>query len=223
MRLNVQMVRSDLERFRAGLNKFERTQLPFATALAINTTARAAVDSMTRELPEIFRKKGAITPFTRRAIGWSPAKAKNLRAAVFVKRKQAEYLKIEETGGSVARAPGAPILTPVHARLNVYGNLPQGVIRRAVEAAPLYFLGSVRGVYGLWERLDRTGVSGGSTGPRGGIYTHRGALRLIAAFRGRASYRPKFGFQEHMAASVRANFLPALRAGMARALETAFR
>ena len=132
MRLNVQMVQSDLERFRAGRGKFERTQLPFATALTSNTTARAAADSMTGELP-------------------------------------------------------------------------------------------VRGVYGLWERLDRPGVSGGSTGPRGGILTHRGGLRLIAAFRDRASYRPKLGFQKHTAASVRANFLPALRAGMARALETAFR
>lgn len=223
MIVNVQTVRSDLARFSAGLDKFQRSQLPFATALAINAVARGAAASMTRELPEIFHKKGQITPFTQRAIGWSPATTRNLRAAVFVKRKQAQYLEIEETGGGVTRRPGAPILTPVNARLNVYGNIPPGTIRRAAEAAPLYFIGTVRGVYGLWERLDRPGKPAGSIGPRGGIFTHRGGLRLIAAFRDRALYRRRFGFRKHIAASVHANFLPALRAGMERALATAFR
>ncbi len=60
----------------------------------------------------------------------------------------------------------------------------------------------------------------GSDGPGGGV--PRG-VKLLVAFRSRARYRPRFGFQDHIAASTHVNFLPALSAGMARAMATAIR
>lgn len=206
-------VQSDLWRFRETLNELERKQLPFAEVLAVNRTARLAQQSLTRALPAIFAKKGAPTPFTRRSVGMTGARKSNPAASVFIKRVQAGYLGIEETGGDVGRAPGKPILTPVDAALNPYGNIPKGMLQRWKSDPRRYFIGEVRGVYGAWERT-------GGVGPRGG--TPRG-LKLLVAFRGRAHYRPRFGFQDHIAASVRTNLLPALSAGMARAMATAIR
>lgn len=207
-------IRSDLARFGRTLDDLQRTQLPFATALALTATARIAQRDLTRALPSIFSTKGRPTPFTLRAIGITPARKNNPRAAVFVKRAQATYLAREETGGAVGPEPGAPILTPVNAPLNVYGNIPRGTIRKLAEGDPKrYFLGTIRGVYGLWERL--------ASGPGGGSAAR--GLKLIAAMRPHAAYKPRFGFRPRIAASVAANILPQLSAGMARAMATAIR
>lgn len=203
-------VSSDIWRFRETLTELQRKQLPYANVLAINRTARLAQQSLTRALPAIFSKKGAPTPFTRRSIGMTGARKTNPAANVFVKRVQARYLGIEETGGSVSRAPGAPILTPVDASLNPYGNIPKGMLQFWRANPKRFFVGEVRGVYGAWERISAKGGA-----PRG--------LKLLVAFRQRARYAPRFGFQDHIAASVRVNFLPALSAGMARAMATARR
>lgn len=206
-------VQNDLWRFRETLNELERRQLPFAQVLAVNRTARLAQQSLSRALPGIFAKKGAPTPFTLRAVGMTTARKSSPVASVFIKRVQARYLGIEETGGDVTRAAGKPILTPVDASLNPFGNIPKGMLQRWKSNPRRYFIGQVRGVYGVWER---TGLGG----PRGG--TPRG-LKLLAAFRQSARYRPRFGFQDHIAASVRINLLPALSAGMAHAMATAIR
>lgn len=202
----------DTRRFRDGLDDLGRKQLPFATALAINETARLAQRALTRALPEIFSKKGAPTPFTRRAIGVQGARKTNLRATVFVKRIQASYLAIEETGGTRRRSVGAPILTPVDfTALNAYGNIPRGTLRRLRGDPKRYFLGEIRGVYGLWQRTGKPGPRKGS--PRG--------LKLLIAFRSRAVYRPRFGFHERISATVASHFPAALSAGLAKAIATA--
>ena len=211
-------VTADVARLRATLDDLGRRQLPFAASLALSRTARRAQQDLTRALPTIFAAKGyEPTPFTRRAIGMSPARKSNLVAEVFVKRQQARYLAIEETGGVRVRAPGAPVLTPVDIARNAYGNIPRGLLRKLASDPESYFLGTVHGVYGLWERVSAPGSGG-----RHILRTARG-LRLLVAFRQQATYRPRFGFYERVAASVEANFLPALSAGMQRAIATAVR
>src|SRR5487761_32668 len=79
-------VATDFARFGRTLNRLEREQLPYAAALALNSTVRIVRDTLTRELPSIFDAKGAPpTPFTMRAIGPRPARQSNLAAQVFVK------------------------------------------------------------------------------------------------------------------------------------------
>jgi hypothetical protein len=185
--------------------------LPYGTALAINTTARGANRQLTSELPSIFSTKGRPTPFIMRAVGNTFARKNNLRAEVFIKRQQMKVLGLEETGGSISRAPGAPILTPVNAKLNAYGNIPRGAMRRLLADPKRYFLGHVRGVFGIWERTHTPGSK--SNAAHG--------LKLIAALRERARYRPRFGFGARVAARVNATFLPALSAGLAKAMATA--
>lgn len=208
-------VSTDFHRFRATLDRLGREQLPYAAALALNQTARTAREDVTRELPAIFSAKGRPpTPFTMRAIGTAPARKTSLAARVFVKRLQARYLEIEETGGIRVREPGAPVLTPVDVRVNRYGNIPRALIRRLAADPQRYFLGRIDGIYGLWERLAAPSRRGGR---------RAGGVRLLVAFREQATYRPRFHFGEHVAASVRRHFLPALQAGMRQAIATAIR
>lgn len=195
-------VRVETERFRRTLDDLGRQQLPFATSLAINKTARTAAYDITRQMPAIFDRP---TPFTLHAIGVTSSTKHNLRAEIFVKRLQAKYLLPEETGATRSERPGEPILTPVDAKTNAYGNLPRGMIRRLLNNPQKYFLGTVKGVYGLWQR-----------GPMHSI-------RLLVAFRRRATWKPRFAFRERVAASVNLTFATNLREGLARAIATAIR
>jgi hypothetical protein len=206
-------VRGDWWKFRETLDDLARNQLPYASALALNETARAVKTEITRELPSIFNAKRAPpTPFTMHAIGTARATKSNLVARVFVKDWQAKYLGIEETGGERMPAPGAPVLVPVDIDRNQYGNIPRGMVRRLAGRKDV-FLGTVQTkagpVYGLWQRLP------GSKGS--------GRLKLLAAFRERAEYKPRFGFERRAAAAVGRVFMPALERGMAKALATAIR
>lgn len=210
-------VAADFARFAARLNVLGRDQLPFAAALALNQTARTARDDLTQALPSIFSAKGRPpTPFTMHSIGTSAAHKNNLAAMVFVKRQQARYLAIEETGGVRLRAPGAPVLTPVAVAVNQYGNIPRALLRKLLADPENYFLGEVRGIYGLWERVGRSGGSGHV------LRSARG-LRLLVAFHERAVYRARFGFAAHVRASVNAHFLAELKDGLGRAIATSVR
>jgi hypothetical protein len=60
------------------------------------------------------------------------------------------------------------------------------------------------------------------SGQRHALRSGRG-LRLLVAFREHATYRPRFRFGSHVRASVEANFLPALEAGMRKAIATSIR
>jgi hypothetical protein len=195
-------VRLDVDRFRRTLDDLGKQQLPYATSLAINKTARTAAYDVTRQMPAIFDRP---TPFTLQAIGVKPSRKRDLRAEVFVKRLQAKYLLPEETGATRTWHQGDPILTPADLKTNTYGNIPRGALRRLKLDPKRYFFGSIKGIYGLWQR-----------GPMHSI-------KLLVAFRNRATWKPRFAFRERVAASVRLTIGPALRESMARAIATARR
>lgn len=215
-------VKTDFDKFARTLTRYQREQLPYAASLALHETVRVAAQDITKALPAIFSGKGAPpTPFTMRAIGTKTYGKDTLRAEIFVKDVQKRYLLIEETGGTVTRGPGAPVLTDVDpAVLNQYRNLPKGLLRRMAADRENYFIGTVktrRGpVFGLWERVYTKGQAGG----RHILRTPRG-LKLIVAFRERAVYKPRFGFERQVEVQVGRVFMPALSRGMAKALATA--
>lgn len=195
-------IRRDVDRFRATLDDLGKQQLPFATSLALNKTARTAAYDITRQMPAIFDRP---TPFTLHAIGVTPSRKTNLRATIFVKRLQAKYLAAEETGATRTASPGEPILTPVDLPTNAYGNIPRNTVRRLLRNPQKYFLGTIKGVYGLWQR-----------GPMHSI-------KLLIAFHRRATWKPRFAFRARVEASAALTFATNLSAGMARAIATAVR
>lgn len=195
-------VSSDVSRLTAHLRTVERRQIPFATATALTAVAKHAQATVTAELPSIFNAKGAPTPFTMRAIGFDRATKASLTASVFVKPLQARYLELEETGGFRSSASGKSLPEPVAIPTNTYGNIARNKIAQ-LASKPGYFIGTVKGVKGLYQRPK--------TGP----------LRLMARFVLGWSIAPRFRFRERVAADVVKTLPTEMQAALDRALSTA--
>lgn len=193
-------VSHDLHRLGRTLDKFQKQQLPFATARALTAVARSAGHEVTRSLPTTLDRP---TPFTRRAIGITPARKTNLQSEVFIKDVQAQYLGLQEQGGP--REPkGKALVLPVGVKLNQYGNIARRALARA-KGRKDTFVGTVKGVGGFWQR------------------TKNGGLKLLAAFRPKATYQPRLGFAHRVERVVRAEFPRRMREALAEALRTARR
>jgi hypothetical protein len=192
-------VRDDFRRATRMMTDLERRQLPFALARALNNTAKAAQLDVQRELPRAFDKP---TPFTQRGIAIKTASRGELEAEVFVRPIQAEYLGLQERGGT--REPkGQALVTPVAVRLNQYGNIPNRGLRRA-KARKQVFVGQVRGVGGFWERT-------------------KSGLKLLARFDGPKRVARNEWFMPTVTATVRREFPRQFPQAMRDALRTARR
>ena len=127
--------------------------------------------------------------------GTSPA------AIILVKDKQAEYLGIQEEGGT--RYPKRnSIPVPFNTRLNKFGNMPRTSIRRMLSRSDT-FTGTIRGQAGVWQRKKD------------------GGLNLLVAFETKTHYRARFGFADRVKRVVNVmaqrRFNQALRKAMASA------
>jgi hypothetical protein len=120
-------MRPDFRPMTRALDDLGKKQVPFAAASALNATAQAAQIRVKRELPSILDRP---TPFTMNAIGVERATKGKLEARVFVKHRQAEYLEVQETGGTKAPRKRA-FLLPRSIRRNQYGNMPKGAVASA--------------------------------------------------------------------------------------------
>jgi hypothetical protein len=123
-------VKTNVDEFRRSVTAFQ-DQIPFAVARAINETAVAAQKAVTAELPTIFDRP---TPFTKRSVKVLDRASKTgLTATVGLQPIQAEYLKLEELGGT--RTAASNTTSPAQALLerqqlgpNSYGNIPAGAV-----------------------------------------------------------------------------------------------
>lgn len=175
-------IKADFDAAERMLSDLGRKQLPFATALALNDTAG---DVKLAEEAEIERTFDRPTPFTKRALYLRRASKNRLVARVGVRRIQAEYLRLQVTGGT-RRPAGQALIVPVGARLNKYGNLPKGALSR---------LKARKGVFVASRRKAKT------AGKAPGIYQRTrarrgqpGGLKMLVAFEPRATYRARFRF-----------------------------
>lgn len=216
-------------------------QVDYAAAVALTKTAKLAQEAVTSALPQTFDRP---VPFTRNAVAIKPARRSDLAAEVFVKDKQAEYLAIQETGGTRQPKPGSPINVPVGARLNQYGNLPRSFwakfkalqAKRPYVGSRTYAIKSRRlvGSYGgglfvadgkartrhlapgIYERTKVRRRKRGSRA-KGGA----GGLKLLVAFEERAGYRPRFNFQGRVFRTAEASLPELFVDELAKALATA--
>ena len=174
MRLNIKSNVREVER---GLNDVARRQMPFAVSVAINDVLRNIKRNSEKRLK---RNLDRPTPFTLKSFGIRFANKRSLTGRVFVKPVQSRYLKWAEDGGS--RSPrGRAIVVPVKQRLNKYGNMPKGALRRAM-AKPTVFAGTPKGrpgAAGIYQRLGKANAK----------------LKLLASFENVARYKPRLGFK----------------------------
>ncbi len=162
-----------------GSLKRHRKQLRFAQAVALTRTAGKAKDDLVRSLDRVLDRP---TPFTKRGVGTISATKQRLVATVFFKRIQAEYLKLQETGGT-RRPKGRAIVVPVGSKVNRYGNMPKQAVRRALSR-PDTFSATINGVGGIWKR------------------SKRGKLKLLFVYTTQAAYRPRLKFRKTIRFSV---------------------
>lgn len=171
-------------------------QVRFATAVALTRTAKDAKGELDRSAPQHLDRP---TPFTKRAIGTERATKTKLRSRVYVKDLQAEYLRFQIDGG-VRIVSGAGTGVPVRRRLNKYGNIPGR--RRGLVKGQNEFVGTVRGVSGVWRRTKK-------------------GVRLMVAFERRTKYRPRFPFYAIAEQTAERRFPRRFRKALDEALRTA--
>lgn len=125
----------NLAAFERGLSDAMQEQLPFATALALNDTARDVVEAWQAAAPQIFDRP---TPFTERGFAiLRRARKRSLTTIPGIRRIQAEYLRLQVTGGT--RVPeGQALLVPKGARRNRYGNLPRHYVRTLLRSGQAF-------------------------------------------------------------------------------------
>lgn len=200
--------RSNIRAVERGLSDFAAKQVPFATSLALNATAEEIQKEESERLGKTLDRP---TPFTRRAWAVWRSSKRNLSAKVFAKDAQAAYLSTLEDGGT--RTPkGRAIVTPAGLKLNSFGNMPKGAVKKAL-ASPRVFSGTPKGrAPGIYQRTGVTAKAPGGTG-----------LVKLTSYIRRAGYKPTLGFKEEARALALRRMPHHFQAAMARALASARR
>ena len=199
-------------------------QLPFATALALTTTAREAADEVTRRMPRYLDRP---TPFTMRAWRVARATKRDLTATVYAMDAQAAYLRWQVAGGD--RAPARVALKlPVDIKLDQFGNIPRADLKRLIALAQQgKKLTRVRGAkLGISSKVDLFYGDPGHGLPVG-IYKRVGndgahhLVPLVVFPRPAAHYKARLPLREIVSDVVRARFASNFGAAMAQARRTA--
>lgn len=144
-------VRSNIKQISKGLSALAYKQVNFATATALTALAKEVQAAEKANLKQTFKHP---KPFTVNAIGMRGANKNSLEARVFVKPVAAKYLRPYE-GGGVHVLPGRALLNPKDIRLNQYGQLSRGTMKRLQGRSDIY-IGKVKTAHGdidgVWQR-----------------------------------------------------------------------
>ena len=169
------VIGDNIARFEGSLRQHQ-SQVPFAIASGINDTLNDVKLEEERRLPVIFDRP---TPFTRKGLMIRRASKARLAGELRYKDIQQKYLRLQQTGG-VRTPKGRALVVPVGLRLNQFGNLPRGAIKRLLARRDV-FSGEVKGVAGIWQRPKARG----------------GKLKLLIAYEPSAKYQPRMDFGRH--------------------------
>lgn len=199
---------SNVEEVMKGLSALKREQLPFAISLAVNDTAEAVANEITRQMPDYLDRP---TPFTETTFQYRSGKFRGKRAT---KRTltavieggaiQSKYLKFQIEGGTETPKKRAIAVPTKNATLNRYGNIPNrkaGLIKK-----PTQFSAEINGVAGIWERSQSKGVK---------------KLKLIMAYEPSVQYEPRFPIYKIAEGIARNTFNRRFNVAMKKALATA--
>ncbi|MEO0680382.1 MAG: hypothetical protein AAF192_08205 [Pseudomonadota bacterium] len=233
-------IESNLDQWRRGLDDFHRRRLPFALALALNTTATKLIAANRRHMGRIFDRP---TRWTLNAFHFVRARAPG-RLEVMLKRKSGasarHYLEVQAEGGTrpatgletllrmrlpYAGQVGRPVFTDFFPR-DGNGNLQRGQLNRMLSEVRAQ--GDARNNQTAGSR-KRSGRRYGyfispPSWPTQGIYrrTSRDRIVPVVVFNGRrASYRKRYDFEGNMRRGSLALFPREVEAGMRQAVAIA--
>jgi hypothetical protein len=144
-------VKDNIKEFSKGLNRFQKEQLPFATAQAINNTLFGLRKEMGKQT---VKKLDRPVPFTQRGFLIEKSTKRYLVGKLFMRPEVEKYMKYQIDGGVRSTAKKIPVPITKNKRLNKYGNIAgkrTGLVKGSKE-----FIGTIKGVTGVWK-LGRKG------------------------------------------------------------------
>jgi hypothetical protein len=200
-------VRSNVNAITKSLSAFAYKQLPFATATALTMLAKEVQAEEKANIQRTFKKP---KPFTVNAVGMKGATKATLEARVFVRPIAAKYLEPYERGGVHVLA-GRALLNPKDIKLDQYGQLPRGTMKRLKARSDIYIgqLQTKHGeINGVWQRVKA----------RRGNPSH---IRLLIRFGDALAVTQRLDYQARARALVNRRFNAVFGAAMARAIATA--
>jgi hypothetical protein len=199
-----------------------RDQGPFIMASGLTNMARAVVKVETDTMQRVFDRP---TPFTMRAVGFTPATKQKLQAQVFIKDAQAKYLEAQVDGGArhlktfeerMTVTAGQLVVVPGdQAPRNAYGNVSKAQLLKIIREgntsgdARRYFYGRPKG-----------------SGLPAAIYARVNNNKQIVpllVFASQAVYQKRFKFGEVAEQVVRAQWVEHLTSAFQKATSTARR
>lgn len=221
----------DTRKLTAALDDLARRQIPFATATALNATAKLAATQANTAMANTFTRANAFTRNAVTAPRELAATKTTLSATVALRPIQAKYLGLEIEGGT--RTPASNTRSSSQA-LVLPGRGPAplqaGAVKRiaAQAAADRARRAAVQaGTRKARKGAADTGVfmmSGhGPSDGVGGFFRRLPGHHLVrlVAFEATAQYRPKFDFKAQILSTVAGNFERLIEQQLARAIATA--
>ncbi|AQS88259.1 hypothetical protein AA101099_1786 [Neoasaia chiangmaiensis NBRC 101099] len=214
-------IKLDTSAIRKQISDLQK-QIPFATSLALNDLAFQAMRAENDAMSRIFDNP---RPFTQNSSRVRKASKRNLIAIVSLKDAQAKYLTPYESGGQ-HETPGKGLLIPADIRLDQFGQLPNGLIKRLAERKDV-FVGTVHGISGFWLRTPKLNANGKPKGGRRGVLNatrHQNTgLTLLLRFGDNKPVTKRMHYRDRVAEVVAKNGPRALELAMRKAIATAFR
>jgi hypothetical protein len=179
-------VRSNIAEVTKNLTNIQRKQIPFATSKTLN---ELAFDISRKAMPQNADRKfkGGATRFTKQGFKYKKSSKNFLVAEVFVDDIQVEYMKYMVEGGTRFPKKRAIVVPTSKMRLNKFGNMKEGQVKKILADKDKYFSGVPKGhpgaPAGIWERYGR----------RGGRAKR---IRPVALYTDSAGYMPLFPFAQ---------------------------
>jgi len=183
----------------AGLDKLQRRQLPFATALALTRTAQAAQSEIREDLPKHFKQRGSGLSWISRGIGVEAAKKDHSEATVYSR----DWFMLYQEEGGTKRPLTAAMLAIPHGKL----------VGMAERPKPSGLLGQP----GVFVNKFASGVEfiGQCTGP--GRYP----LAILYVLKPTVNVRPEWGFEATVERVANERFPGEMRSALEIALRSA--
>ena len=170
-------ISTNIKQFSKGLTKFEKKQIPFATAQGINSTLFGLKKEMSKQTE---KKLDRPTPATKNGFFIKRANKKTQMGFLAIKDFVAEYLKYQIDGGTRSGSKKIPVPYTKNIKLNKYGNII-GKRRGLIKNPSKQFIATIGGVTGVFEKYG-TGAAD---------YYGSQQSKLLIAFKDSVTYNKK--------------------------------
>lgn len=194
-------------------------QIPFAASVALNDLAFQVMRKENSAMSDIFKSP---RPFTQRATQVEKKASKSdLTAVVSIRPAQQKYLEPYEDGGQHSSGwKLGNLLVPVDGATDRFGQIPKGTLERLLNR-PDVFMGTVKGISGIWQRPSRRVRRKGGRGSKGSQGAKKTALKLLYVWRPNTEVNKHLRFVERGRQVIDEQSSSAMSAAIQKAIRTA--